>query len=55
MRSYLDFEKPVADLQGKVQELRSLGNEGDAVAIDDEIARARGEGRPGARRHLFAS
>jgi acetyl-CoA carboxylase carboxyl transferase subunit alpha len=39
MRSYLDFEKPVADLQGKVQELRSLGNEGDAVGIGDEIAR----------------
>ena len=39
MRSYLDFEKPVADLQGKVQELRSLGDEGDAVAINEEIAR----------------
>jgi acetyl-CoA carboxylase carboxyl transferase subunit alpha len=39
MRSYLDFEKPVADLQGKVQELRSLENEGDAVAIGEEIGR----------------
>jgi len=39
MRSYLDFEKPVADLQGKVQELRSLEKEGDAVAIGDEIGR----------------
>jgi acetyl-CoA carboxylase carboxyl transferase subunit alpha len=39
MRSYLEFEKPVADLQGKVQELRSLGQEGDAVAVSDEIAR----------------
>ncbi len=39
MRSYLDFEKPVADLQGKVQELRSLEKEGDAVAIGEEIAR----------------
>jgi acetyl-CoA carboxylase carboxyl transferase subunit alpha len=39
MRSYLDFEKPVADLQGKVQELRSLGDEGDAVGIGEEIAR----------------
>ncbi len=39
MRSYLDFEKPVADLQGKVQELRSLGDDGDAVAIGEEIAR----------------
>jgi acetyl-CoA carboxylase carboxyl transferase subunit alpha len=39
MRIYLDFEKPVADLQGKIQELRALGNEGDAVAINDEIGR----------------
>ncbi len=39
MRSYLEFEKPVADLQGKVQELRSLEKEGDAVAIGEEIAR----------------
>jgi acetyl-CoA carboxylase carboxyl transferase subunit alpha len=39
MRSYLDFEKPVADLQGKVQELRSLEQEGDAVAIGEEIGR----------------
>src|SRR3972149_628971 len=39
MRSYLDFEKPVADLQGKVQELRSLGQEGDSVAIGEEIAK----------------
>jgi acetyl-CoA carboxylase carboxyl transferase subunit alpha len=39
MRIYLDFEKPVADLQGKIQELRALGDEGDAVAINDEITR----------------
>jgi acetyl-CoA carboxylase carboxyl transferase subunit alpha len=39
MRSYLDFERPVADLQGKVQELRALGEEGDAVAVNDEIAK----------------
>jgi len=39
MHSYLDFEKPVADLQGKVQELRSLEADGNAVAIGDEIGR----------------
>ena len=39
MRTYLDFEKPVADLQGKVQELRALGDQGDAVAVSDEISR----------------
>ncbi|MGV8839871.1 MAG: acetyl-CoA carboxylase carboxyltransferase subunit alpha [Bauldia sp.] len=39
MRTYLDFEKPVADLQGKVQELRSLGTAGGAITVDDEIGR----------------
>jgi len=39
MRSYLDFEKPVSDLQGKIQELHLLEKEGDAVAIGEEIAR----------------
>jgi len=39
MHNYLEFEKPVADLQGKVQELRSLEQDGEAVAIDEEIAK----------------
>lgn len=39
MRSYLDFEKPVADLEGKVQELRALAADGAAVDVGDEIAR----------------
>jgi acetyl-CoA carboxylase carboxyl transferase subunit alpha len=39
MRNYLDFEKPVFDLQGKVQELRSLEKQGDSVAIGEEVAR----------------
>jgi acetyl-CoA carboxylase carboxyl transferase subunit alpha len=37
MRSYLDFEKPVAELEAKVEELRAMGENG--VAIDEEIAR----------------
>ncbi len=37
MRSYLDFEKPVAELEAKVEELRAMGDPG--VAIDEEIAR----------------
>ncbi|MBA4782874.1 MAG: acetyl-CoA carboxylase carboxyltransferase subunit alpha [Rhizobiales bacterium] len=36
---YLDFEKPVADLAGKIQELRMLGERGDAVGIKDDVAR----------------
>jgi acetyl-CoA carboxylase carboxyl transferase subunit alpha len=39
MRSYLDFEKPVAELEAKVEELRTLQESGDAVAIGEEIAR----------------
>ena len=39
MRSYLDFEKPVAELEAKVEELRAMGESGDAVAISEEISR----------------
>ena len=39
MRSYLDFEKPVAELEAKVEELRALQATGNALAIGDEIAR----------------
>src|ERR1700684_654178 len=37
MRSYLDFEKPVAELEAKIEELRALNSDGDAIA--DEISR----------------
>ena len=39
MRSYLDFEKPVAELEAKIEEMRALQNAGDAIAIGDEITR----------------
>ncbi len=39
MRSYLDFEKPVAELEAKLEELRAMAAQGDAVAIGDDIAR----------------
>jgi acetyl-CoA carboxylase carboxyl transferase subunit alpha len=39
MRSYLDFEKPVAELEAKVEELRALQETGNALAIGEEIAR----------------
>src|ERR1700675_2561053 len=41
MRSYLDFEKPVAELEAKVEELRALNSDGDAIA--DEIGRIEGK------------
>jgi acetyl-CoA carboxylase carboxyl transferase subunit alpha len=39
MRSYLDFEKPVAELEAKVEELRAMAQSGTAVAVGDEINR----------------
>ncbi len=39
MMKYLEFEKPVADLAGKIQELRALDDDGSAVGINDEIAK----------------
>jgi acetyl-CoA carboxylase carboxyl transferase subunit alpha len=39
MRSYLDFEKPVAELEAKVEELRAMAETGNAVAVGDEIGR----------------
>jgi acetyl-CoA carboxylase carboxyl transferase subunit alpha len=38
MTTYLDFEKPVADLESKIAELRHLSNSGD-VNIADEVLR----------------
>jgi acetyl-CoA carboxylase carboxyl transferase subunit alpha len=43
MRSYLDFEKPVAELEAKVEELRALQADGDAIAIGEEIGRIEGK------------
>jgi acetyl-CoA carboxylase carboxyl transferase subunit alpha len=39
MQSYLDFEKPVADLEGKIVELKSLASTDQAVSIDEEVNR----------------
>jgi acetyl-CoA carboxylase carboxyl transferase subunit alpha len=39
MRSYHDFEKPVAELEAKVEELRAMQASGGAVEVADEIAK----------------
>ena len=39
MQSYLDFEKPVADLEAKIAELKSLAATDSAVTIDEEVSR----------------
>jgi acetyl-CoA carboxylase carboxyl transferase subunit alpha len=54
IKSYLDFEKPVAELEAKVQELRSLVENGDAVSIGDELGRLEGKAEK-ALADLYAS
>jgi acetyl-CoA carboxylase carboxyl transferase subunit alpha len=39
MRSYLDFEKPVAEIEAKVEELRAIETPESASAIGEEIGR----------------
>lgn len=39
MYNYLDFEKPVADLEGKIIELKKLAETGEAVDVGEEISR----------------
>jgi acetyl-CoA carboxylase carboxyl transferase subunit alpha len=43
MRSYLDFEKPVAELEAKIEELRGLQAGDDSIAIGEEISRIEGK------------
>ena len=43
MRTYLDFEKPVAELEAKVEELRAMAETGTAVAVGDEINKLEGK------------
>lgn len=39
MRTYLDFEKPIAELESRLAELRALTREGEPLSFTDEIAR----------------
>ena len=48
MRSYLDFEKPVAELEAKVEELRAHAGETATSPIGDEIARLEAKAGAGA-------
>ncbi len=38
MQIYLDFEKPIAELEGKIQELRVVSQDASQVSIVDEVA-----------------
>ena len=39
MRLYLDFEKPVAEIEAKIEELRQVASNEDAIPIGDELTR----------------
>jgi acetyl-CoA carboxylase carboxyl transferase subunit alpha len=39
MHTYLEFEKPIAELEGKIVELRKLAEADTAMDIDDEVAK----------------
>ncbi|MBV8510762.1 MAG: acetyl-CoA carboxylase carboxyl transferase subunit alpha, partial [Xanthobacteraceae bacterium] len=54
MRSYLDFEKGVAELEAKVEELRALADGDNTVAIGDEISRLQSKAAD-ALEELYAS
>jgi len=46
MHVYLDFERPIAELEGKIVELRQLAAQDASMQIDDEVSRlqARAQG-----------
>ena len=39
MQAYLEFEKQIADLEGKIRELQTMANGDESVNLDDDIAR----------------
>jgi len=39
MRTYIEFEKPIAELEAKVAELRSLSEDGANVSLEEDIGR----------------
>jgi acetyl-CoA carboxylase carboxyl transferase subunit alpha len=39
VRTYLDFEKPVAELEIKISELRAIDTDDDAVSITEEVTK----------------
>jgi acetyl-CoA carboxylase carboxyl transferase subunit alpha len=52
IRTYLDFEKPIAELESKVEELKALKDDDSSVSIDDEIAKLEEKAR-GALQEIY--
>ena len=45
MHNYLDFEKPISDLEGKILELRKLAQEDESIDTEEEIGRLESRAR----------
>jgi acetyl-CoA carboxylase carboxyl transferase subunit alpha len=45
MYNYLDFEKPISDLEGKILELKNLAAENESIDTSEEIARLEARAR----------
>ena len=39
MHNYLDFEKPISDLEGKIHELKKIADEDESIDTSDEVSR----------------
>lgn len=49
MHNYLDFEKPISDLEGKIHELKKLAQEDQSIDTSEEIERLEGRARDAMR------
>jgi acetyl-CoA carboxylase carboxyl transferase subunit alpha len=54
MRAYLDFETPVAELEGKIAELRALASNGSGASIGEDVTKLEAKAQT-ALRDLYAS
>lgn len=43
MHTFLEFEKPIAELEGKIRELKTLMGGGESVNVSDEVGRLEGK------------
>ena len=53
MQTYLDFEKPISDLEGKIHELKKLASEDESIDTSEEIGRLENRVRE-ATREIYA-
>jgi acetyl-CoA carboxylase carboxyl transferase subunit alpha len=45
MHAYLDFERPIAELEGKIVELRQLAEQDPSMDIEDDVTRLQGKAK----------